>query len=197
MLVVLAMLSLPCVMPIALVVGLTIALVVAAVVVTVVLAMAKLGCAMATGCPGADMAVGPSKLGGRTGADGLLGGSDDCVPYSTHWIRWVGNSLKCWIRVTCWQYCGYSFNLPLNLSRAAAPKWNMLESVGLRRASNTNLRARPSLTMVTRLCSMMPPKSWAVIRSSLSGYWGKNLYSSNRFLIMQLKTSCSLWTPEV
>ena len=99
MLVVFAMLSLPWVMPIALVVGLTMALVVAAVVVTVVLVTAKLGWAMATGWPGAE--VGPSKLGGITGAEGLLGGSDDWVPYSTHWMRWVGNSLKCWMRVTC------------------------------------------------------------------------------------------------
>jgi len=72
----------------------------------------------------------------------------------------------------------------------------MFESVGFLKASSTNRRARPSGTMVTSECSMMPPNSCAVMWSSLSGYWGKNLYSSNRFLIMQLNTSVSLGTPE-
>ena len=38
-----------------------------------------------------------------------------------------------------------------------------------------------SLTYVTRPCSMIPPKSFPVIWSSLSGNLGKNWYSSNMF----------------
>jgi hypothetical protein len=38
------------------------------------------------------------------------------------------------------------------------------------------------------------PKSTAANLSCASGYFGKNLYSSNKFEIMQLKIDCSLFT---
>lgn len=47
------------------------------------------------------------------------------------------------------------------------------------------------MTYVTSPRSIIPPNSWAVICNSFSGYWGKNLYSSNRFLSIQLNTSCN------
>ena len=52
-------------------------------------------------------------------------------------------------------------------------------------------------THVTSPCSMMPPNRQAVMWSSLSGYWGKNLYSSNRFRSIHLNTSYNNITRKV
>jgi len=47
-------------------------------------------------------------------------------------------------------------------------------------------------TYVTRPWSMMLPKRMAVVWSSLSGYWWKNRYSSNKFRNMHWNTSCNI-----
>lgn len=70
--------------PMAELVGRTMVDVVAAVV-TAAAADALLDC-------GAEVGAGACREGGTTGHDGLPGGSWLCAPYSTHWIRWAGNS---------------------------------------------------------------------------------------------------------
>lgn len=44
-------------------------------------------------------------------------------------------------------------------------------------------------TYVANPFSMIPPNNTAVVCNSLSGYWGKNLYSSNKFLSIHSYTS--------
>lgn len=54
--------------------------------------------------------------------------------------------------------------------------------------------ARQNATDVTRPWSMILPKRTAVVWSSLSGYWWKNRYSSNKFLNMHWNTSYNAHT---
>lgn len=53
-----------------------------------------------------------------------------------------------------------------------------------------NILPQYHATYVTKPCSIIPPNKHAVVWSSLSGYCGKNLYSSNRFLSMHKNMSC-------
>ena len=98
---------------------------------------------------------------------------------------------RCGTAARCWQYCGHSGSLCLNCSSASEPKANILVPKGLRSASRTQRSATPSVMLATSCRSMSRPNSTAVTRSSLSGYLGKNLYSSNRLCTMHPKTSRS------
>jgi len=42
-----------------------------------------------------------SKVGGKTGPCGFVGGICEVVPNSTHSMRCAGNSLKCGMQLTC------------------------------------------------------------------------------------------------
>lgn len=53
----------------------------------------------------------------------------------------------------------------------------------------SNKQNKFQFTHVTNPCSIIPPNKQAVVWSSLSGYWGKNRYSSNKFRSMHRNIS--------
>mmetsp|Transcript_4976 Transcript_4976/g.18655 ORF Transcript_4976/g.18655 Transcript_4976/m.18655 type:complete len:282 (-) Transcript_4976:226-1071(-) len=92
----------------------------------------------------------------------------------------------------CWQNCGHSGRRCLNCSSASLPKANILLPMGLRSASRTHRSATPRVMLTTSWWLISRPNSTAVIRSSFSGYLGKNRYSSKRLWTMHPNMSRSL-----
>ena len=92
----------------------------------------------------------------------------------------------------CWQNCGHSGRRCLNCSSASLPNANILLPMGLRSASRTHRSATPRVMLTTSWWLISRPNSTAVIRSSFSGYLGKNRYSSKRLWTMHPNMSRSL-----
>ena len=80
----------------------------------------------------------------------------------------------------------------MNCSSASLPNANILLPMGLRSASRTHRSATPRVMLTTSWWLISRPKSTAVIRSSFSGYLGKNRYSSKRLWTMHPNMSRSL-----
>ena len=76
---------------------------------------------------------------------------------------------RCGRESSAWHSCGHSASRFWKRSRACTPKWNMLDSGGLRSASSTYRIAMPSGIESTSWCWISAPNTTAVMSSSRGG----------------------------